>query len=113
MVVRLGVIVAVLAVLLAVGFVDHRHTLKVSARASADSWWCTHKSVRCTGFDARAYHDRWELRERGYEVGSAVLTAAAALVGAGGLRLRLRTRRYSKSDGSPGSAKARRAAPSR
>jgi hypothetical protein len=76
-------------VLLAVGLVDHRHTLGVSARASSDSWWCSHKAVRCSGFDARAYHDRWEWRERGYQAGGAVLTVLVVLLGARRLRLRL------------------------
>jgi hypothetical protein len=45
--------------------------------------------VRCTGFDERTHHARWEQRELGYEAGGAVL-AGAILVVVGGKRLRLR-----------------------
>jgi hypothetical protein len=86
---RLGALVAALAILAAVAIVDHRQTRAISARASSDSWWCAHKAVRCMGFDAAAFHGRWERRELAYELGGAALASAVVLIGARRLRLRL------------------------
>lgn len=86
---RLWVLIAAFVALAIVGIADQHHTRRISARASTDSWWCTHVRVRCTGFDERTHHARWEQRELGYEAGGAVL-AGAILVVVGGKRLRLR-----------------------
>jgi hypothetical protein len=84
---RLGVLIAALAVLGAAGYVDRNHTRAVSRRASSDSWWCAHEQIRCTGFDREAHYARWELREKGYALGGGVL--GVAILVAGGRRLRL------------------------
>jgi hypothetical protein len=86
---RLGVLIAAFVALAIVGLADQHHTRRISAHASADFWWCTHVRVRCTGFDERTHHARWEQRELGYEAGGAVL-AGAILVVVAGKRLRLR-----------------------
>jgi hypothetical protein len=86
---RLGVMIAAFVLLAAVAFADHRHTRAVSARASSDSWWCSHEQVRCTGFDEVAHHAGWESRERGYAAGAVALTAAIVILGGRRLRLRL------------------------
>ncbi|NUR78627.1 MAG: hypothetical protein HOQ28_20360 [Thermoleophilia bacterium] len=86
---RLGVLIVALALLAGVALADQHRTRAVSARASSDRWWCTHKALRCTGFDEAAHHERWELREHGYEIAGAALTGAILLVGGGRLRLRL------------------------
>jgi hypothetical protein len=85
---RLGVILALLVALGTAGYLDREHTRSVSSRASADSWWCRHRQIRCTGFDEAAYYRRWEWRERGYAAGALLLVSAAALTGARGLGLR-------------------------
>jgi hypothetical protein len=86
---RLGVLIAALALLATVALVDQHRTRAVSARASSDLWWCTHQAVRCTGFDEAAHHARWELREHGYEIAGSALLGAIVLVGGRRLRLRL------------------------
>jgi hypothetical protein len=85
---RLGVLVAALVVLGLVGYADRGHTRAVSRQASSDSWWCAHRSTRCTGFDEETHYARWELREKGYAVGGGML--GIAILVAGGRRLRLR-----------------------
>jgi hypothetical protein len=64
--------------LVLVAFVDHRHTLAVGKRASTDAWWCTHRGIRCTGFDERGYEERWERRELVYKLGIGTLAAGSA-----------------------------------
>ena len=85
---RLGVILALLVALGVAGYLDREHTRSVSSRASADSWWCRHRQIRCTGFDQAAHYRHWEWRERGYAAGAALLLTAGALTGARRLRLR-------------------------
>jgi hypothetical protein len=85
---RLGVMVAALVLLVSVGYADRGHTRSVTSRASSDSWWCSHERMRCTGFDAAAYHARWEWREKGYAAGGGAL--GFAILAAGRTRLRLR-----------------------
>jgi len=86
---RLGVMIAASALLVAVALADRHRTRAVSARASSDLWWCRHEAVRCTGFDEASHHERWEMREHGYEIAGAALAGAIVLVGGRRLRLRL------------------------
>ena len=79
---RLGVILALLVALGAAGYLDCEHTRSVSRHASADSWWCLHRQIRCTGFDEAAHYRHWEWRERGYAAGAVLLVTAGALTGA-------------------------------
>jgi hypothetical protein len=85
---RLGVLITAFAVLTVAAFADRTHTRRISSRASADSWWCTHRDIRCTGFDETAHYARWQKRELGYEGAFTVLGAAILFVG--GRRLRVR-----------------------
>lgn len=84
---RLGVLVAAFIALALVGYADRNHTRRISARASSDSWWCTHVGTRCTGFDEQAHYAQWQKRELGYEVGGSLLAAVILVVG--GRRVRL------------------------
>jgi hypothetical protein len=77
---RLGAMIAVLAVLAAVTYADRNHTRSVSAHASSDRWWCSHEGVRCTGFDEAAHHARWERREHAYTLAGTVLAGVIVLV---------------------------------
>jgi hypothetical protein len=85
--VRLGVLIAALAILIAAASIDDLHVRAVSRRAEADLWWCEHRGIRCTGFDERAHYARWQHRERGYAFGGGLLGLAVLTAGTRRLRL--------------------------
>jgi hypothetical protein len=78
---RLGVLFAALVLLASAGHRDRSHTRSVTNRASADSWWCAHEHVRCTGFDSESYYAHWEAREQRYAVGGGALGLAILVLG--------------------------------
>jgi hypothetical protein len=86
--VRLAVAAAFIALVVAlVATIDHRHKRHVEFSAQEAAWFCAHgKPASCSDFDAVAYEQRWEDRERVYRIAFFTLSAFAlgcVLVGPG------------------------------
>ena len=81
MLVRLAVVAAVTALVVAlVATIDHRHKRDVEFSAQEAAWFCAHgRPSSCRDFDAVAYEERWEDRERAYRI--AFFTLGASAVG--------------------------------
>lgn len=77
-----------MALLCAAACVDDAHTRGISSRASADSWWCAHEHVHCTGFDERAHYAQWQVREKGYALGGGILGLGILMAGSRRVRVR-------------------------
>lgn len=78
--VRYGVAAVMTALVLAlVATVDHRHKRDVEFAAQEAAWFCAHgRPASCSDFDAVAYEERWENRERAYRIAFFALGISAA-----------------------------------
>ena len=79
MLVRLAVAAAVTALVVAlVATIDHRHKRDVEFSAQEAAWFCAHgRPSSCRDFDAVAYEERWEDRERAYRIAFLMLGSFA------------------------------------
>ena len=71
-----------IAVVTAIGVVDHTRKTHALARASVSEWYCAHQGRQCDERKSDDIEDAWNARERvyiGMDVGFFVIAVAAAI----------------------------------
>jgi hypothetical protein len=75
-----AVTLALLAVIGAVGVVDHTLKARHMNRAELSEWYCEHKQTQCGGPSSSQLEDAWNRRERGYQFGLGLVAAGGGLL---------------------------------
>jgi hypothetical protein len=81
--IALGLAAAVVGI---VAEIDHDRKGDRANAAQESAWFCKHgRASACSDFDQVAHEERWERRERRYELGFGALAAGAVVLALGAL----------------------------
>ena len=74
------VTLVLLALIGAAGVVDHTLKARHMNRAELSEWYCEHRQTHCGEPSSSQLEDRWNQRERGYQIALLLVAAAGGLL---------------------------------